>query len=71
MKLIINSKDQTAELVDENGAPVSSFTISTSKSGLGEEEGSYCTPRGKFKVSEKIGNQAAIGTVFKLSLIHI
>jgi L,D-transpeptidase YbiS len=39
--------------------------ISTSVKGCGEEEGSFCTPRGKHRVEEKIGHDLPIGTIFK------
>lgn len=44
---------------------VAIFPISTSKFGLGEEEGSNKTPRGRHTVAEKIGADAAPGTIFK------
>ncbi len=41
-----------------------SWMISSAKNGLGEVENSFCTPRGKFKISEKIGADTPINTVF-------
>ncbi|SFV68988.1 Glutamate synthase [NADPH] large chain [hydrothermal vent metagenome] len=41
-----------------------SFLISSAKNGLGEIENSFCTPRGKHKIIEKIGDGALINTVF-------
>jgi len=46
-------------------SPVFSFAISCAKNGLGEEEGSQCTPRGWHSVSALIGENAPINTVFK------
>ena len=40
-----------------------SYSISTAKNGIGEVEGSYCTPTGKFKISEKIGANLELGSV--------
>ena len=40
-----------------------SYSISTAKNGTGEIEGSYCTPTGKFKISEKIGANLELGSV--------
>ena len=40
-----------------------SFSISTAKNGIGEVEGSYCTPTGKFKIVEKIGANLELGSV--------
>lgn len=39
--------------------------VSTSQFGVGEEEGSFRTPRGKFTIAEKIGAGAPFGAVFK------
>jgi lipoprotein-anchoring transpeptidase ErfK/SrfK len=41
------------------------YPISSSRFGLGSEEGSMKTPVGKFRVAEKIGHGAAPGTIFK------
>jgi L,D-transpeptidase YbiS len=41
------------------------YSISTSRFGLGEKEGSFKTPTGKFQISDKIGDGMPIGTVFK------
>lgn len=42
-----------------------SFPISTAKNGIGEQEGSYCTPRGWHSIADIIGLDAPINTVFK------
>jgi L,D-transpeptidase YbiS len=44
------------------------YTISTSRFGLGTEPGSYRTPLGRFRVSEKHGHDAQLGAVFKSRL---
>ena len=41
------------------------FPISTSKFGLGFEEGSFKTPTGKFRIARKIGGTAALWTIFR------
>jgi L,D-transpeptidase YbiS len=41
------------------------YAISTSRFGLGSEEGSFKTPLGKFRIAEKIGDGMPLGTVFK------
>ena len=38
------------QILDHHGK---TFSISTAKNGIGEMDGSYCTPTGKFKISEK------------------
>jgi L,D-transpeptidase YbiS len=42
-----------------------SYPVSTSRFGLGTEEGSMKTPTGKFRIAEKIGSGMPVGTVFK------
>ena len=39
------------------------YSISSAKNGVGEVEGSFCTPTGQFKISEKIGNNLEVGSV--------
>ncbi len=41
------------------------YPVSTSRHGIGYEEGSFKTPLGAFQVAEKIGHAAPWGTVFK------
>jgi len=41
------------------------FPISTSKFGLGSEEGSMKTPTGRFRIAEKIGENFPTATAFK------
>ena len=43
---------------------IKSYLISTAKNGLGEEQGSFKTPRGKHRIIKKIGYDAPINTVF-------
>jgi L,D-transpeptidase YbiS len=42
-----------------------SYPISTSRFGIGTQEGSFKTPTGRFRVIEKIGAHVASGTVFR------
>jgi L,D-transpeptidase YbiS len=44
---------------------VRTFPISSSRFGLGSEEGSMKTPLGRFRIGEKIGHGTAPGTIFK------
>jgi lipoprotein-anchoring transpeptidase ErfK/SrfK len=44
---------------------VASFVISTSKFGLGSDEGSNKTPLGEFEIGEKIGDGAEPRTIFR------
>lgn len=40
------------------------FAVSTALNGAGEQQDSGCTPRGRHRVAEKIGDGAPIGSVF-------
>ena len=40
------------------------FSVSTSKNGLGEKNGSFCTPRGRHIVRAKIGAGQPLNAVF-------
>jgi L,D-transpeptidase YbiS len=40
------------------------YSVSTSKRGAGEKNGSFCTPRGRHIVRAKIGASQPAGTVF-------
>jgi L,D-transpeptidase YbiS len=42
-----------------------SYPISTSRFGIGSEEGSMKTPLGQFRIGQKIGSKILSGTVFK------
>ncbi len=52
-------------LVTDQGKPVATYPISTSKFGLGSNPGSYATPLGKHRVAKKIGHDLPHGAVFK------
>ena len=57
---------QNQELtVVHDGKPVRSFPVSSSRFGIGSEEGSMKTPTGRFRIAEKIGDGMPLGTVFK------
>ena len=64
MQIHIAVGDQRLEL-REGEAVLRSFPVSTSALGLGSEQGSFKTPVGRFRVSEKIGEGAPLGAVFK------
>ena len=40
------------------------FAVSTAEKGAGEQQGSFCTPRGRHRIRAMIGRGAAPGTVF-------
>ncbi|PYL65941.1 MAG: murein L,D-transpeptidase [Verrucomicrobia bacterium] len=63
-KIDISIHDQllTVKRGDET---LRSYPVSSSRFGLGTEEGSMKTPTGRFRIAEKIGGSAPSGTVFQ------
>lgn len=41
------------------------YPVSTARNGLGEQSGSYCTPRGRHRIADKIGAGQPLCAVFK------
>ena len=64
MHLEVSVPEQTLRLMEGQNV-VTSYTISTSKFGLGSEDGSNRTPLGNFAIFEKIGAGAPLRTVFR------
>jgi len=60
----ISVPDQRMAVYRE-GQPIRQYSVSTSKFGLGSEDGSNRTPTGKFEIARKIGEGAPAGAVFK------
>ena len=63
-QIVISTRDQKLALLDR-GNLMAVYPVSTSKFGLGDWRGSRFTPLGNLQIAEKIGNNAAPGTVFK------
>ena len=63
-KIDISIKNQQLTIT-RDGERLRSFPISSSRFGVGTEEGSNKTPLGNFRIAEKIGHGAAPGTIFK------
>jgi L,D-transpeptidase YbiS len=63
MKIEIDASRQELSVI-ENGHVVKRYRVSTSKNGLGEQNGSFCTPRGRHLVRAKIGAGQPLNTVF-------
>jgi L,D-transpeptidase YbiS len=64
MKIEIHSAKQELVLRDDKGRAVKTYPVSTSKFGLGEKNGSFCTPRGAHIVRAKICAGEPLGAVF-------
>ena len=60
----ISIRDQKL-MVKDGDTPVRSYSVSTSRFGIGTEMGSMKTPTGRFRVAEKIGGDTPRGTVFR------
>lgn len=58
MKIVIDVPRQTLTFGDKV------YPVSTAKNGLGEKNGSFCTPRGRHIVRAKIGAGQPLGAVF-------
>jgi lipoprotein-anchoring transpeptidase ErfK/SrfK len=63
-KIDISIREQLLRLKRDDET-LRTYSISSSRFGLGSEEGSMKTPLGEFRVAEKIGHEAAPGTIFK------
>jgi len=59
----VSIQDQQLTL-KEDEHPIRTYPVSTSRFGIGTEEGSFKTPIGRFRVGEKIGSDMPHGTVF-------
>lgn len=55
--IVINIANQTLTFQDKI------YSISSAINGTGEQEGSFQTPLGKFKIAEKIGSDLELGSV--------
>lgn len=71
---IVNIATQTVVLFENQSPspqskadyiPLKTHPCSTSRFGIGQQEGSNCTPLGLHRIAEKIGAEERAGTVFK------
>jgi lipoprotein-anchoring transpeptidase ErfK/SrfK len=63
-RIDISIRDQTLTL-KRGDESVRTYPISTSRFGVGVEEGSSKTPTGNFRVASKIGHGVPVGTIFQ------
>ena len=63
-EIVVDVAAQTLRVMDGPGI-AAEFPVSTSRFGLGFEEGSFRTPTGRFVIREKIGDGAPPWTVFR------
>lgn len=62
-RIEIDIEQQTLDLLDDE-TPLRNYSISSGAKGVGEQNGSYCTPRGSHIIRARIGAGSAAGTVF-------
>lgn len=55
----------TKQLLTLHSEQLYAYPISSAANGIGFEEGSYKTPTGNFKISQKIGAHQPLYTIFK------
>jgi lipoprotein-anchoring transpeptidase ErfK/SrfK len=60
----ISVRDQQLTVKKDETA-VRTYPVSTSRFGIGTEQGSLKTPTGRFRVAEKIGGDTPPGTIFQ------
>ena len=63
-RIRISVRDQSLS-VEQGDETIRRYPISSSRFGLGVEEGSMKTPLGRFRIAEKIGQGAPAGTIFQ------
>ena len=63
-RISINIKLQKLDLLDDSGKLIKRYSISSAKNGVGEQNGSFCTPRGRHIIRAKIGAGQPFNTVF-------
>jgi len=62
--IVIDINSQTLMLLDGQGREMKRYSVSTSKNGVGERNGSLCTPRGRHLVRARIGAGQPENAVF-------
>ena len=64
MRIHISIARQELTLLDDDGRELRRYPVSTAGRGVGEQCGSYCTPRGQHIIRAKIGAGQVANTVF-------
>jgi len=63
-RININIVLQHLDLLDDNENIIKRYPISSAKNGVGELNGSFCTPRGRHIIRAKIGAGQPLNSVF-------
>jgi lipoprotein-anchoring transpeptidase ErfK/SrfK len=64
LRIEVNIASQYLDLISDNDSMIKRYPISTAKRGVGETNGSYCTPRGRHVIRARIGAGQPANTVF-------
>jgi len=64
-RIEISIPEQSLRLLGDDGKELKRYSVSTSRNGAGEKEGSFQTPRGEHIVRAKIGAGQPANTVFR------
>lgn len=62
-RILISTQKQTLELYKDDRL-LHAFSISSALNGVGQEEGSGCTPLGSHQIAEKVGDDLPKNAVF-------
>lgn len=65
MRIEISVAAQTLKLLDDAGQLLRQYTISSAAKGVGEQMGSYQTPRGRHRIRARIGDGLPLGAVLR------
>lgn len=63
-RVVISVADQAMDVYARNQV-IGHYLVSTSKFGIGDNQGTYQTPLGRLEIAKKIGAGAPAGAVFK------
>ena len=64
MRIEISIPAQRLSLLDDAGCELRAWPVSTAANGVGEQRGSYCTPRGRHVIRARIGAGQPENAVF-------
>ena len=64
LQLVISVQNQQLDVVDEQQNIIFQTQVATAKNGVGQIQGSECTPLGSHRIRAKIGTACEVNTVF-------
>jgi len=65
MRIEISVAGQTLQLLDDAGQLLHQYEISSAAKGVGEQMGSFQTPRGRHRIRARIGDGLPLGAVLR------